>query len=124
MSFYDLNTMVPDEVTDLYSRKVALGENLAVARLEVKRGATTQAHTHASEEIVFVLEGAWRFYLPGREVTVTANQILTIPPGVEHASEALEDTEALDICTPSRRDWLTGEDRQLHHDPDEYLWAV
>ena len=124
MSFYDLNTMASEEVTDLYSRKVALGENLAVARLEVKQGAITQTHSHANEEIVLVLKGAWRFYLLGREVTLRANQVLAIPPGVEHASEVLEDTVALDICTPGRNDWLTGEDRPLHHDPDEFLWAV
>jgi quercetin dioxygenase-like cupin family protein len=124
MGFYDWDAMAPEEITDLYKRKVALGESLTVARVEVKQGAVTQQHSHENEEVVVVLKGAWRFSIGDREVTLRPNQMLAIPPGVEHSSEALEDTIALDICTPMRADWLTGEDRVLHHDPDEYLWAV
>ncbi|MCI0488244.1 MAG: cupin domain-containing protein [Blastocatellia bacterium] len=124
MGFYDWDQMNPEEITELYRRKLAIGENVTVARVEVMEGAVTQTHSHESEEIVIVLKGAWRFYLPTGEVVLRPNQMLSIPPGVEHSSEALEDTVALDICTPARIDWLTGEDRFLHRDPDEVLWAV
>jgi quercetin dioxygenase-like cupin family protein len=124
MGFYDWDKMNSEEISELYKRKVALGENIMVARVEVRQWAITQPHKHESEEVIIVLKGAWRFYLPSGEVTLRPNQMLAIPPGVEHSSEALEDTVALDICTPTRLDWMTGEDRFLHHDPDEYLWAV
>jgi len=116
--------MKAEEITELYLRKVAIGENITVARVEVKEGAITHSHRHENEEMILVLTGTWRFYLPSGEVTLEANQMLSIPPGVEHSSEALEDTVALDICAPTRRDWLTGSDRRLHHDPDQELWAV
>ena len=70
------------------------------------------------------LKGAWRFCLPSGEVTLTENQVLCIPPGVEHSSEVVEDVVALDICAPTRLDWLTGADRPLHTDPNQFLWAV
>ena len=124
MGFFDWDRMTPESISELYTRKVALGDNIAVARVEVMQWAVTQPHTHDSEEIIIVLKGAWRFHLPTGPVTLRANQILSIPPGVEHSSEALEDTIALDICSPMRLDWITGEDRLLHHDPDEFLWAV
>ena len=124
MGFYDWNQMNQEEITELYRRKLAVGENITVARIEVMEGAVTQPHSHESEEIIIVLKGVWRFYLPAGEVVVRANQMLSIPPRVEHSSEALEDTVALDICAPARLDWLTGEDRFLHRDPDEVLWAV
>ena len=124
MGFYDWDKMRPEEISELYKRKVALGENLIVARVEVTGGAVTQTHSHEHEEVVIVLKGAWRFHLPTGEVTLRENQMLAISPGVEHSSEALEDTIALDICTPRRVDWITGEDRFLHQDPDQYLWAV
>ena len=124
MGFYDWDKMRPEEISELYKRKVALGENITVARVEVKQQAVTQAHKHESEEVIIVLKGAWRFHLPSGAVTLRDNQMLAIPPGVEHSSEALEDTVALDICTPTRLDWLTGEDRFLHQDPDQFLWAV
>lgn len=126
MGFYDWDKMRPEEISELYKRKVALGENLIVARVEVAGGAVTQMHSHEHEEVVIVLKGVWRFHLPTGDVTLRENQMLAISPGVEHSSEALEDTVALDICTPRRVDWITGEDRFLHqdHDPDQYLWAV
>lgn len=124
MGFYDWDRMNAEDVTQLYQRKVAIGENITVARVEVKEGAITNSHRHENEEMILVLKGAWRFHLPNGEVTLAANQMLSIPPGVEHSSEALEDTVALDICAPARRDWLTGEDRPLHQDPEESLWAV
>jgi quercetin dioxygenase-like cupin family protein len=124
MSFYDWDKMRTENISELYKRKVALADNIAVARLEVMQFAVTQPHAHDSEEVIIVLKGEWRFHLPTGDVTLRANQMLSIPAGVEHSSEALEDTVALDICTPTRLDWITGEDRLLHHDPDENLWAV
>ena len=124
MGLYDWDRMKAEEITELYLRKVAIGENITVARVEVKEGAITHSHRHENEEMILVLKGVWRFSLPGGEVTLEANQMLSIPPGVEHSSEALEDTVALDICAPTRPDWLTGSDRTLHHDPDQELWAV
>ena len=108
----------------MYLRKVAVGQNIAVSRVEVKEGSITQPHSHSNEEVVIVLEGAWRFNIAGREVTVRPNQMLIIPSEVEHSSEALKDTVALDICTPTRSDWISGEDQALRTDPDQNLWAV
>ncbi len=124
MSFYDFQSMQPAEITANYLRKIAAGENITVAQLEVKEGSITQAHSHQNEEVVLVLEGCWRFNLPSGAVTLGPQQMLCIPPGVEHSSEAVEDTVALDICAPTREDWAAGEDKILHHDPDQFLWAV
>jgi quercetin dioxygenase-like cupin family protein len=124
MGLYDWDRMQSDEINDLYARKVATGDSVTVARIEVKSGAVTHSHSHANEEIILVLKGSWRFHLPQGDVTLVPNKLLRIAPGVEHSSEALEDTVALDICTPARRDWLSGADHALHSDPDQSLWAV
>jgi quercetin dioxygenase-like cupin family protein len=124
MDIYDWDKTTAEEITESYLRKVAVGENISVARVEVKEGAVTNLHHHDNEEMIVVLTGSWRFNLPGGPVTLSANQVLNIPPGVEHSSEALADTVALDICAPARPDWLSGEDGPLHSDPDQSLWAV
>ena len=82
MSFYDFDRMRAEEITELYLRKVVIGENIAVGRVEVNEGAITHAHRHDNEEMILVLKGAWRFTLPNGEVTLSANQMLSIPPGV------------------------------------------
>ena len=124
MKFYDLNELENDEVNPSYLRKVVCGESLTIAKVEVKEGETTQMHSHDTEEVVVVLKGCWRFHLPEGDVTLKDNQVLCIPSGVEHSSEVLEDTIALDICADYRPDWLTGQDKILHRNPEQFLWAV
>jgi len=124
MKIIDLDELENDQVTSSYLRKVVSGESLTVARVEVQQGEVTQPHSHESEEVIFVLQGAWTFNLPDGEVTVRSNQMLFIPPGVEHSSEVLEDTVALDICSKSRPDWHSGVDKSLHSNPAQNLWAV
>jgi quercetin dioxygenase-like cupin family protein len=124
MDIHDLNRLDATELTEGYKRKVVYGASCSVARIEVKSGAQTQPHSHDSEEMVLLLSGSWRFYLEGREVTLGPNQLLTIPAGVEHSSEALEDSVALDVSSSRRSDWYYNEDRDLHTDADDYLWAV
>lgn len=124
MRFCDLNEMENAEVSSSYLRKIFHGESLTLAKVEVQEGEITQTHSHESEEIIFVLHGAWRFHLPDGDVTVRANQLLCIPAGVEHSSEVIEDTVALDICSKLRPDWLTGGDKSLHSNPAQNLWAV
>jgi hypothetical protein len=49
--------------------------------------------------------------------------MLTITPDMEHSSDVLEDVEAIDVCSPTRADWLNGADLKLHDDPDQCLWG-
>lgn len=124
MNHYDLNEVENDEVNSGYVRKIVRGESLTIARIEVKEGEITQRHSHDNEEVVYVLKGRWLFHLPDGDVILTDNQMLCIPAETEHSSEVLEDTIALDICSKTRPDWLSGQDKILHNNPEQFLWAV
>src|SRR5437879_13524818 len=91
MGFYDWDKIKPEELTRLSRSRIARSENVMLAEVEVRRGTSTPWHSHENEELVIVLKGAWRFYLPSGELTLEANQMLSIPAGVEHSSQALED---------------------------------
>ena len=124
MSHYDLNEVESDEVNSGYLRKVVRGEALTIAKIEVGAGEVTRSHSHENEEMIYVLKGRWLFHLPDEDVILTDNQLLCIPADTEHSSEALEDTVALDICSKTRSDWLSGQDKVLHNNPEHFLWAV
>src|SRR5947209_8076626 len=102
--------------------KLGVSGRIAVMRLEIKQGAFTQRHRHESECVVMVLEGALRFHLSNRVVTLSANEMLRLTPGDEHVSEALADTIALNISTAGECNSACG--TFLHYDPDQYLWGV
>ena len=124
MKHYDLNEVENDEVNPAYVRKVVRGEAITIAKIEVGAGEVTLTHSHDNEEMIYVLKGRWLFHLPDGDVILTDNQLLCIPADIEHSSEALEDTIALDICSKNRPDWLSGQDKLLHNNPEQFLWAV
>ena len=124
MKVYDWNKATPEPITELYKRSTVQSKNMSVARLEVKKGASTRLHRHKQEEIIIVLQGAWLYHLPTGDVLLRPNQMLTIEAGTEHSSEVIEDVVAIDVCAPTREDWITGADRNLHYDPEQELWAV
>ena len=95
-----------EKVTELLSRKIVSGEREMIVQIYVKRGCLVPMHTHDSEQMTYVLQGALRFHVGGEEITVREGDVLHIPSGVEHQAEALEDTFELDFFSPIRRGWL------------------
>ncbi len=51
--------------------------------------------------------------MPSGKVKISKGEVLVIPSNVEHSAIALEDTIDMDIFSPIREDWLTGEDSYL-----------
>ena len=84
-----------------------------VAQVSLAKGAVVPEHDHESEQITYILEGALKFELEGREIVVNAGQVLRIPSNVPHRAVALEDTLDLDIFSPIRQDWLKKDDAYL-----------
>lgn len=95
------------------SRKVISGERAMVAQVFLAKDSVVPVHHHESEQLTYILEGALKFELEGREVVVRKGEVLLIPSNVPHRAVALEDTIDLDIFSPIRVDWLTGQDHYL-----------
>jgi len=95
------------------SRKVISGERAMVAQVFIAKDAVVPTHHHESEQLTYILEGALKFEIEGREIVVRKGEVLLIPSNVPHRAVALEDTIDLDIFSPIRVDWLTGQDHYL-----------
>ena len=111
-------TDVPVEALNpLLSRQFMTGAQAMLARIDLKQGATVPRHSHANEQISWIVSGALLFTLgrPGAEQQqiVRAGEVLIIPGNVPHAAEALEDTVDFDIFAPPRQDWIAKDDAYL-----------
>ena len=105
---------VPLELmSDMISRKVISGDKAMVAQVFLKKGAVVPEHHHESEQITYILEGALKFEIEGKEIVVHKGEVLSIPSNVPHRAVAMEDTLDLDIFSPIRGDWLTRNDAYL-----------
>jgi quercetin dioxygenase-like cupin family protein len=99
-----------EKITEMISQKIVAGEREMLAQIYLKRGALVPMHSHDSEQMTYILQGALKVMVGGEEVTVREGEVLHIPSGVRHQAEALEDTFELDVFSPVREDWLKGND--------------
>ena len=98
----------------MISRKIVTGEREMSAQIYLKKGALVPMHSHESEQMTYVLQGALKFLIDGEEITVREGEVLHIPSWVEHQAEALDDTFELDVFSPIRQDWLDHTDKYFH----------
>ncbi|MEQ1758283.1 MAG: cupin domain-containing protein [Vicinamibacterales bacterium] len=106
MQLHRWDEIALEKVTEMVSRKIVAGDRQMLAQIYLKRGALVPVHSHPSEQMTYVLQGALRFLVAGEETIVREGEVLHIPAGVSHQSEALEDTFELDVFSPLREDWL------------------
>jgi quercetin dioxygenase-like cupin family protein len=102
-----------ERMNTLVEREVFHAAHLTVARLHLAAGAVVPEHSHPNEQITCLLEGKLKFVSAGREIVISAGDMLEIPPHEPHRVEALEDSVAMDLFSPVREDWIRGDDAYL-----------
>jgi quercetin dioxygenase-like cupin family protein len=105
-----------EQLSSTIGRQFIVGTDMMIARVLLKKGGHVPMHHHHNEQITYILEGALRFVVGGKEVVVHAGEVLCIPPHVPHEAFALEDTVDLDIFNPPRQDWIDRDDAYLRRD--------
>ncbi|HXY01022.1 MAG TPA: cupin domain-containing protein [Candidatus Limnocylindrales bacterium] len=114
--FIPWNKVEHEKLNDMIGREMVVGDKIMLARVFMKKGAHVPQHHHHNEQVTYILEGALKFAIDGREIVVHAGEVLCIPSNMPHEAWALEDTLDLDVFTPPREDWLNKSDNYLRHD--------
>ncbi len=115
LQYIPWHTIPIEELNPLLQRQFVVGQEIMLARVLLKKGCIVPEHSHHNEQLTYVLDGALKFYIDGKEITVHAGEVLCIPANMPHKAEALEDTVDLDCFTPPRADWINR--------TDQYLWG-
>jgi quercetin dioxygenase-like cupin family protein len=113
VQYIRLREMPIEHLNPLLERQFVAGEKSMLARLLLRKGCVVPLHSHENEQISYILEGALKFSVQGKDIIVGAGEILVIPATVPHSAEALEDTVDLDVFCPPRADWISGADAYL-----------
>ncbi len=113
LQYVRLKELPIEQVNPLLDRQIVSGERSMLARIILRKGCIVPLHSHENEQISYILEGALKFLIEGREIVVSAGEVLVIPSHVPHSAEALEDTVDLDLFCPPREDWLNKTDAYL-----------
>jgi len=111
--------MIPlEDLKPLLQRQFVVGQQIMLARVLLKKGCIVPEHSHPNEQLTYIVEGALKFWIDGKEITVRAGEVLCIPSNMPHKAEAMEDTVDLDVFAPPRADWINKTDQYLR-DEDE-----
>jgi quercetin dioxygenase-like cupin family protein len=102
-----------EDLNPLLQRQFVVGQEIMLARVLLKKGCIVPEHSHHNEQLTYVLEGALKFWIDGKEIVVNAGETLCIPSHMPHKAEALEDTVDLDVFAPPRADWIDKTDQYL-----------
>jgi quercetin dioxygenase-like cupin family protein len=110
------HTVELEDLNPLLQRQFVVGQAIMVARVLLKKGCIIPLHRHHNEQFSYILDGALKFWIDGRDIVVKGGEVLTIPSNMPHQAEALEDTVAVDIFNPPRADWINKTDQYLRGD--------
>jgi quercetin dioxygenase-like cupin family protein len=113
LNYVSWNSVELEDLNPLLQRQMVVGGEIMVARVLLKKGCIVPLHSHHNEQFTYVLEGALKFWIDGKEIVVHAGEVLTIPPHMPHKAEALVDTVDLDVFNPPRADWIKKTDQYL-----------
>ncbi len=105
---------IPEEfLSESLTRKIITGERTMLAHIFLKKGCVVPAHSHDNEQMTYIIKGALKFTINGREILLKEGEVMHIPSNVVHAAVAVEDTLDMDIFCPPRQDWLDKTDAYL-----------
>lgn len=113
LKYIPWHTVELEDLNPLLQRQFVVGQDIMLARVLLKKGCVVPEHSHHNEQITYILEGALKFWIDGKEIVVNAGEVLTIPPHMPHKAEALADTVDLDVFHPPRADWINKTDQYL-----------
>jgi quercetin dioxygenase-like cupin family protein len=102
-----------EDLNPLLQRQFVVGQEIMLARVLLKKGCIVPEHSHHNEQLTYILEGALKFWIDGKEIIVHAGETLCIPSNMPHKAEAIEDTVDLDVFSPPRADWINKTDQYL-----------
>ena len=87
-------------------RTLSCGDQMLLCEFTLHKGAVVPDHTHEHEQIGYVVRGRALFRIGDEEREVAAGDGYMIPSNVSHAVTALEESIAIDIFSPVRKEYL------------------
>jgi len=113
LQYIPWHTVPLEDLNPLLQRQMVWGQQIMLARVLLKKGCIVPQHSHHNEQLTYIVEGALKFWIDGKEIVVHAGEVLCIPSNMPHKAEAMEDTVDLDVFTPPRADWIEKTDQYL-----------
>ena len=87
-------------------RTLTYGDKMLLVEFTVRAGAVFPEHQHTYEQIGYLCKGSGRLWIGEECREIGPGSSWCIPGNVSHKAEFFEDSIALDIFHPVRKDYL------------------
>src|SRR5450755_4174131 len=71
------------------------GERMIVGLMRMAAGTGAEAHSHPNEQWIYILEGAFRATIDGKQIDATPGSVVYIPANTIHAGKATAERDVL-----------------------------
>jgi len=97
-----------EQITEKISRRILSGNQGMIVWWSIVAGVHVEPHSHANEQIVWMLKGKMEFRLGAEHRVCSQGDVVVVPTGAEHEAWFREDTEVIDFFAPPRDDFSHG----------------
>jgi quercetin dioxygenase-like cupin family protein len=124
MKSYHWDELESVTMRENFLRKLVAGERLTIARTETEKGSYICGRCYPHEAFIIIIDGLWKVQVDGRMILLGANQLLHLPPFMEHDVEALDHTLTLEILAQPDPTHIGLMEFDLPIEDENYLWGV
>ena len=82
------------------------GEKTHLCEFKLKKGSALPAHNHPHEQTGYLVSGSLKFRIGDDVLDAVGGDSWSIPGGMEHAVEVLEDSLIVEVFSPLREEYL------------------
>ncbi len=93
-------------IEGIRQKTLAYGEKTLMTEFRLVAGSTLPLHQHPHEQTGYLVSGRLRLILGDEKHDTRPGDSWCIAPGVIHGAEVIEDSVAVEVFTPPRKDYL------------------
>src|SRR5258708_38008385 len=84
LNYVAWNSIALEDLNPLLQRQFVVGQEIMLARVLLKKGCIVPEHSHHNEQLTYILDGALKFWIDGKEIVVNSGEVLCIPAHMPH----------------------------------------
>jgi quercetin dioxygenase-like cupin family protein len=93
-------------VPGIDQKTLVYGDQTLLAEFHLKKGSILPRHSHPNEQTGYLISGHMVFLVGGKRYEARPGDSWCIAADVEHGAEILEDSVAVEVFSPVRKDYL------------------
>jgi len=87
-------------------KTLCYGEAMLMSEFLLQKGALLPSHDHPYEQTGYLVKGNIKLTIGEVSKNIHQSDSWSIPPGVIHFAEIIEDSVAIEVFNPARKDYL------------------